>query len=385
MTETAFDFIMIKPSHYDDDGYPIVWWRTILPSNSLAALNGLARDAAAREVLGPGRRLQPDPDRRVQPACRPGEDHPRHQAARREGADRAGRRPVEPVPPCARSRPRIPRRRAAGGDRRLPRLGLPVDAQGDPARDPGGARHGLLAVRRRGRGGPARRAVRRRLERRAEADLQLSQGPAEHRRRALSAGCRRNRSSAIQRPMVELRSRPRLPVPVQLLHDHQRPGPQEPLPHRRRSRSDHPRESGAGDQGLLHHRRQSRPQPRLGELLRPADPAARGGGAQGQPHHPGRHALPPHPELHRQGEARRGDARLHRAREHQPGQSARRQQAPEQDHRISPHASSNGTSAASSRSPATSSASPATPRNRSCATSRSSSASCRSTSSNSSS
>jgi radical SAM superfamily enzyme len=56
MTDRAeqFDFYMIKPSHYDDDGYPIVWWRTILPSNSLAALNGLARDAAAREVLGPG-------------------------------------------------------------------------------------------------------------------------------------------------------------------------------------------------------------------------------------------------------------------------------------------------------------------------------------------
>jgi hypothetical protein len=48
-----FDFIMIKPSHYDDDGYPIVWWRTILPSNSLAALNGLARDAERRQVLGP--------------------------------------------------------------------------------------------------------------------------------------------------------------------------------------------------------------------------------------------------------------------------------------------------------------------------------------------
>jgi radical SAM superfamily enzyme YgiQ (UPF0313 family) len=55
MTDPAqlFDFIMIKPSHYDDDGYPIVWWRTILPSNSLAALNGLARDAAERQVLGP--------------------------------------------------------------------------------------------------------------------------------------------------------------------------------------------------------------------------------------------------------------------------------------------------------------------------------------------
>src|SRR3954468_20889527 len=48
-----FDFIMIKPAHYDDDGYPIVWWRTILPSNSLAALNGIARDAAERQVLCP--------------------------------------------------------------------------------------------------------------------------------------------------------------------------------------------------------------------------------------------------------------------------------------------------------------------------------------------
>jgi radical SAM superfamily enzyme YgiQ (UPF0313 family) len=48
-----FDFIMIKPSHYDDDGYPIVWMKSLLPSNSLAALNGIARDCAARQVLGP--------------------------------------------------------------------------------------------------------------------------------------------------------------------------------------------------------------------------------------------------------------------------------------------------------------------------------------------
>lgn len=52
-TPTEFDFIMIKPTHYDDDGYPIVWWRTVLPSNSLAALNGLGRDGARRDVLGP--------------------------------------------------------------------------------------------------------------------------------------------------------------------------------------------------------------------------------------------------------------------------------------------------------------------------------------------
>ena len=55
------DFIMIKPSHYDDDGYPIVWWRTILPSNSLAALNGLARDAESRQVLGPNVRIKLTP------------------------------------------------------------------------------------------------------------------------------------------------------------------------------------------------------------------------------------------------------------------------------------------------------------------------------------
>jgi hypothetical protein len=45
---------MIKPSHYDDDGYPIQWIRSAIPSNTLACLNGLAEDAQRREVLGPG-------------------------------------------------------------------------------------------------------------------------------------------------------------------------------------------------------------------------------------------------------------------------------------------------------------------------------------------
>jgi hypothetical protein len=48
-----FEFVMIKPSHYDDDGYPLVWWKSLIPSNSLAALYGIARDAAERQVLGP--------------------------------------------------------------------------------------------------------------------------------------------------------------------------------------------------------------------------------------------------------------------------------------------------------------------------------------------
>ncbi len=44
--------VMIKPSHYDDDGYPIQWIRSAIPSNTLAALNGLADDARRRAVLG---------------------------------------------------------------------------------------------------------------------------------------------------------------------------------------------------------------------------------------------------------------------------------------------------------------------------------------------
>src|SRR5665647_544042 len=49
-----FHFVMIKPSHYDDDGYPIQWFRSAIPSNTLACLNALAEDATRREVLGPG-------------------------------------------------------------------------------------------------------------------------------------------------------------------------------------------------------------------------------------------------------------------------------------------------------------------------------------------
>jgi Radical SAM superfamily len=48
-----FHLILIKPSHYDDDGYVIRWWRAMIPSNSLAAVYGIAADCAERRVLGP--------------------------------------------------------------------------------------------------------------------------------------------------------------------------------------------------------------------------------------------------------------------------------------------------------------------------------------------
>ncbi len=48
----VFNFIMIKPSHYDDDGYVIQWAYSWIPSNTLAALYGLALDCVERGVLG---------------------------------------------------------------------------------------------------------------------------------------------------------------------------------------------------------------------------------------------------------------------------------------------------------------------------------------------
>ena len=48
-----FQLILIKPSHHDDDGYVIRWWRAMIPSNSLAAAYSIAADCAERQVLGP--------------------------------------------------------------------------------------------------------------------------------------------------------------------------------------------------------------------------------------------------------------------------------------------------------------------------------------------
>jgi radical SAM superfamily enzyme len=51
-TPRRFQLILIKPSHYDDNGYVIRWWRAMIPSNSLAAIYGIAADCADRQVLG---------------------------------------------------------------------------------------------------------------------------------------------------------------------------------------------------------------------------------------------------------------------------------------------------------------------------------------------
>jgi hypothetical protein len=47
-----FCLVLVKPSHYDDDGYVIQWYRSAIPSNTLASLHGLAMDCADRKILG---------------------------------------------------------------------------------------------------------------------------------------------------------------------------------------------------------------------------------------------------------------------------------------------------------------------------------------------
>ncbi|HXW19556.1 MAG TPA: hypothetical protein VEK35_03540, partial [Roseiarcus sp.] len=58
--DSLFTFVLVKPTHYDDDGYPIQWFRSALPSNTLACMNSLADDASRREVLGPGVAIELD-------------------------------------------------------------------------------------------------------------------------------------------------------------------------------------------------------------------------------------------------------------------------------------------------------------------------------------
>ncbi len=47
-----FHVELIKPSHYDDDGYVVQWRKAWVPSNSLACLYGLAQNADDNHILG---------------------------------------------------------------------------------------------------------------------------------------------------------------------------------------------------------------------------------------------------------------------------------------------------------------------------------------------
>jgi radical SAM superfamily enzyme YgiQ (UPF0313 family) len=48
-----FCLLLVKPTHYCDDGYPIRWFRSAIPSNSLACVSGIIDVLAQQDVLGP--------------------------------------------------------------------------------------------------------------------------------------------------------------------------------------------------------------------------------------------------------------------------------------------------------------------------------------------
>lgn len=50
--KSRFHLILVKPTRYDNEGYPIHWRRSALPSNSLACMHGLALDCRDRSILG---------------------------------------------------------------------------------------------------------------------------------------------------------------------------------------------------------------------------------------------------------------------------------------------------------------------------------------------
>jgi radical SAM superfamily enzyme YgiQ (UPF0313 family) len=53
MGNRTFKIFLIKPSHYDDDGYVIQWRLSTIPSNSLASVYGLLAACREERVLGP--------------------------------------------------------------------------------------------------------------------------------------------------------------------------------------------------------------------------------------------------------------------------------------------------------------------------------------------
>ena len=182
---------------------------------------------------------------------------------------------------------------------------------------------------------------------------------------------------------LELRSRPRLPVPMLVLHHHQRAGPQEPVPLARRLEKIVRENVAQGikrffitDDNFARNRDWEAIFDRLIELREARD--------QDRLHHPGRHALPQDPRTSSRRRAA-GVRGVHRAGEHQPRQPARGQEAPEQDHRIPQDAATWREHGAITYAGYILGFPGDTQGDRSCATSRSSSGSCRSTSSSSSS
>jgi hypothetical protein len=245
-----FHLVLIKPTHYDDDGYPIQWIKAAIPSNTLACLNGLAEDASRRRVLGPNVAIRvhtyDETNRRVRPDRI-------IRMIRRAG----GRALVGLVGVQSNQFPR-----AVDLARPFLRAGMQVCIGGFhvsgciamlpemPEEMREAAALGISFFAGEAEDGRLDRVIRDAWAGALQPlynfmnDLPSLEGePPLIRRASMSAGFRR---------AVESGSGRGCPTML-VLHDHQRPGPQEPVSLPGRSRTRDPRKLSAGQPAVLHH------------------------------------------------------------------------------------------------------------------------------------
>ena len=328
-----FRLYLIKPSHYDDDGYVIQWHRSAIPSNTLAALCGLAMDCRQRQVLGADVELEITALDETNARIRP------ERIARAIHSD-DGLGMVGIVGVQSNQFPR-----ALDIARKLRAAGIQVCIGGFHV-------SGCLAML------PEMPADMRQAQ---ELGISLFAGEAEGRLDVVLRDALVGQLKPLYNYMDDLPGLQGAPPPMLPAQRIERTGGRltsfdagRGCPFQcsfctiinvqgRKSRYRSPddieaiirSQPGAGHRSLLHHRRQPGAQQELGADLRPADRAARTGGPVLPLRHPGRHAVPQDPELHHQGGAGRRDAGLPRTGEHQPGQPDRSEEAAEPHLRVS--------------------------------------------------
>ena len=332
-----FRVILVKPSHYDDDGYVIRWFRSPMPANSLATVYGLVDDCAQRQVLGP------DIDIDI--------------VAIDETNTRVR---VERI---------IAEMRANGNfgfvglvgvqSNQYPRslhIAKPLRAAGIPVIIGGFHVSGMLAMF------PDVMAD---LQEALDMGITLFAGEAEGRmdevmRDAAEGALKPLYNYINDLPALEESVTPFLPRQFGAQNDRQRDDASTPAAAARSNARSAPsstcraanRAAAAPDdvERILRKNfehgidrffitddnfaRNKDWEPIFDRIIELREERRHGRALP----HPGRHAVPQDPEFRRQGQARRRHPHLHRAREHQSRQSARRQEAAEQDHRIPQHA-----------------------------------------------
>ena len=200
MAKAKFTIVLIKPSHYDDDGYVIQWRRSTIPSNSLASVYGLLRESADERVLGPDVEIEFE----IYDECNTIVDIPaisRRILAHRGFVALVGVQSNQ-FPARPRHWPPVPGEGRDRRCRRVPRLGLHRHAAGIAAGPQTGAGVGHDPVRGRGRRPTCGVPEGHRLGE-AEACLQLSRQHAGYGRCGDSGSAARGRDPG-RRTLYEL-------------------------------------------------------------------------------------------------------------------------------------------------------------------------------------